>query len=231
MPTDTSDQQITLPVGADAANNPTAFTNFVADVEQRLLRRYTNEADRTARMLTVTENDVSTLATENRVDIYNGANHISLYERAVFGVGRLASTQTLTASSTTLQNITGMVVAMPTSGVFSFRGVFYYNVTTAADIKFAFTIPAGASIRWGGLGAATSGGAIGDGNWFTTTGGGNSLSFGGGGIGTVMMCIVEGEYFTGGIAGNLQLQAAQNTSEASVSTVVDGSRFEVWRHS
>lgn len=231
MPSDTPDQQITLPVGADAANNPTAFTNFVADVEQRLVRLYASIADRTARRASVQENEISALADVNRLEVWDGTNDISLYQRSIFGMGRLAADQTLTASSTVLQNVTGMVVAMPTVGTFSFRGVFYYDVAAAADIKFAFTVPAGVALRWGGVGAATGGGGTGDGQWGTAAASGTALAFGGGGVGTVLHCHVEGEYVAGGTAGNLQLQAAQNTGDASVSLVVARSRFEVWRQS
>mgnify|MGYP000288100603 CR=1 FL=1 len=93
MPTDTPDQQITTPVDADAADAPVGFLATVADVEPRLVRRYVDEADRTARMLSLTENAVSTLGTENRAEIYDGAAHVSLVTRAVYARSRVTATQ------------------------------------------------------------------------------------------------------------------------------------------
>lgn len=230
MPTDTPDQQITLPVGADAANNPTAFTNFVGDVEQRLVRLYANEADRTARRATVAENELSGLAAEDRVEVYNGSLDVSLYRRSLYAFLYKTASQTLTPSSTALQNVTELVVAMPTAGTFSFRGVIYYDATAAADIKFAFTIPAGVIFRWSGLGLVPGSTTTGDATFNTVTGSDTSISYGAAGAGNVNMCQIEGEYVAGGTAGNLQFRAAQNAAEASNTIVVARSRLEIWRH-
>lgn len=230
MPTDTSDQQITMPTDPDSADNPVAFVNAVADIETRLVRRYINEADRTARMLSVSENAISALATENRMDVYDGTNHISLYPRGLFAMPYKTTNQTLTSNSTGHQDVTQLVAAMPAAGTFSFRGVIYYDTSTVADIKFAFTVPAGALLRWGGLGVVPGGGPTGDGSFSTVTVSDTSTPFGGGGAGTVLFCQIEGEYVGGGTAGNLQLRAAQNTAEVSNTIVIARSRLEIWRH-
>jgi len=229
MPTDTTDQQITIPIGADAADNPVAFTNNVADVEQRLVRRYTDLADRTARMAVLTENDLSTLATEDRVEVYNGTNHISLYRRALFAAPRVTVNQTLTASSTALQNVTALVAAMPTAGTFDIRGVIYYSATTVADIKFAFLLPAAATIVWNGPGIIPGAGGTGDFTATASVASDSAIGFGGNGAGTIQAVQIEGTYVAGGTAGNLQFRAAQNTSEASATVVHVNSRIEIWR--
>jgi hypothetical protein len=230
MPTDTSDQQITMPVDADAADNPVAFVNNVADVEPRLVRRYTDTADRTARMASLSENAVSTLATENRAEIYDGANHVSLYTRSLFAMLYKTANQTMNASDTTLQNVTSLVAAMPTTGTFSFRGIIYYDAVTAGDIKFGFTVPAGASLRWNGMGIVTGSSATGDATFTTITGSGGFTSYGGGGAGVVLCCQIEGEYAAGGTAGNLQFQAAQSVSDVTAPIIIARSRLEIWRH-
>lgn len=230
MPTDTPDQQITMPVGPDAADNPVAFVNEVADIEPRLVRRYTNEADRTARMLSLTENAISTLATENRADIYDGSNHVSLYTRSLFAMLYKSANQILTPSSTAFQNVTDLVAAMPTAGTFSFRGIIYYDSGTTPDIKFAFTIPAAATLRWNGNGPATGGGTTGDATFNVATASDGPIPFGGAGVGTMLICQIEGEYVAGGTAGNLQFRAAQQVSDPSNTTVFARSRLEVWRH-
>lgn len=228
MPTVTPDQGLSLPIDPDAADNPVAFINFVAGVEPRLVRLYTNEADRTARQLVVAENELSGLATENRVEVYNGTANISLHTRAVHTTTRIAADQVLTASSTVLQNVTNMVAALPATvgAIFAWRGHVFYDATTTADIKFAFTIPAGATMRWG-----TSGLGPGGTNpiYTSVTGSGTAISLGALGIGTVLWMPFSGEVTMAAAAGNLQMQAAQNTSDASVTTVFARSFMEVWR--
>ena len=233
MPTVTPDQGLSLPIGADVADNPVAFTNFVAGVEQRLVRLYTNEADRTARQLVAAENELSGLAAENRVEVHNGTTNISLYTRSLYAQLRKSADQVLTPSNTTLQNITDLSVAVPgvVGANFMFRGKIFYEASATADIKFAFTFPVtgGASMRWGAIGPATSGGASGDGTFETRTGSGSAIAYGGGGVGTFLMAIIEGEITMGTNAGTLQFQAAQNTSDASTTTLAIRSSLQVWR--
>lgn len=231
MPVNTLDQQITMPIGADAADNPVAFVNMVADVEARLVRNYTDTADRTARQLSVSENQISTLATENRVEIYDGTNNISLYPRTMFAYLRTASNQTLTPSSTALQNVTTLVAAMPTAGNFSFRSTIWYSSATAADIKLAYAIPAGATLLWNGLGVVIASGTTGDATFSTLAASDASVSYGGAGVGVILCCRIEGVYVAGGTAGNLQLRAAQSTADASNTVIHQHSRMEVWRSS
>lgn len=230
MPSDTPDQQITLPVGADVADNPVAFTNFVADVEQRLVRLYASEADRAARRASVAENQLSGLADVDRIEVTTGTADISLYRRSLYAFMYKTANQTLTPSSTGHQNVTELVAAVPAAGTFSFRGVLYYDTSAVADIKFAFLTPAGATLRWNGNGVVTGSGSTGDSTFVTVTVSDTSLAFGGGGAGVVLACQIEGEYVAGGTAGSLQLRAAQNTSEASSTIVIARSRLELWRH-
>lgn len=230
MPANTPDQQITLPIGVDPASNPVAFTNFVADVEQKLVRQYADDADRTARQLVVAENDISGLLAEERLDVYDATNNISLYTRSLFRTVRVAPDQLLTISSTALQNITNLVVPMPTLGTYNFRGVFFYDSSTTADIKFAVNAPVGVGLRWSVTGlAAAAGGATGDFTSLSTAVVGTALAIGGAGVGTVVSASFEGSFSMGGAAGNFQLQAAQNTVDATQSTIRASSILEVWR--
>lgn len=226
MPTVTPDQGLSLPVGADVADNPAAFTNFVAGTEVRLVRLYTNEADRTARMLVVAENELSGLAAEDRIDVYNGAAHVSLYRRTMFSQIRLTADQALTPSSTVLQNVTNMVVALPTAGTFRWRSTMFYDASTTADFKFAYTIPAAATMRWGISALGTAGTTP---SYTTATASAAALSIGALGVGTVTMARMEGDITMGGTAGNLQMQAAQNTSDATNVNIFSRSYLEIWR--
>ena len=228
MPLLTPDQGLSLPVDADAADNPVAFTNFVAGAEQRLVRLYTNEADRTARMLVVAENELSGLAAEDRIEVYSGAVHISLYRRTLYAQIRMSAAQGLTPSSTVLQNVTAMVVALPTAGTYRWRSTVFYDASTTADFKIAYTIPAGATMRWGMSALATSGSAP---TYSTTTVSGTAISIGALGVGTGAMARMEGDISMGGTAGNLQMQAAQNTTDATAVNVLERSYLEIWRMS
>jgi len=229
MPTDTSDQQITMPVGADSADNPVAFVNCVGDIESRLVRQYTDVADRTARMLVLAENAISGLATENRLDAYDGANHISLYSRSLFALARSTADQNLTLSSTTLQNVTSLVAAMPTAGTFGFRCMVWYSSSTTADIKLAFAVPAGATIRWTGVGMVSGASTSGDVNFTTPVASDATAAYGANGVGSIIGIQLEGIYVAGGTAGNLQMRAAQNAVDATQSVIHAHTRMEVWR--
>lgn len=231
MTANTPDQQITYPTDPDTADNPVAFTNMLTDVEPRLVRAYTDAADRTTRMLVLAENDISTLGTEERVEVYDGTNHVSLYTRSLYAMERLSADQLLTMSSTTLQDITGMTFTLPAVAdqVYGWRQTIFFDSSSTADFKIAYTIPAGVTMRWGAVGPATGAGGTGDVNWVTVTASGSSLSYGGNAVGTVSIMVVEGELTTSATGGALQLQAAQANSEATQSTVRASTRLEAWR--
>jgi hypothetical protein len=232
VPTNTPDQQLSLPVLADAANNPTAFTNFVAGVEQRLVRLYTSEADRTARMLTVSENELSGLAAEDRVEIYTGTTQISLYPR-VFHTYKFRTVDSAAVNnSTVLVNDSVLFAPLPTTGRFQFEFTLFYDASTTADFKIAFTWPAAALTRWGVHAASTTvSGGVGPGVWGTAVASGTAITIGGSGTGTanVLMATVKGTTLMGGTAGNLQLQYAQATADPSDSFIRSDSRMMVWR--
>ena len=77
MSTVTPDQGIVIPIGTDAADNPQAFIDQTAGVESRLVLRYTNLADRTARHTAPVEGQITDLAAESRMDAYDGDGYFS----------------------------------------------------------------------------------------------------------------------------------------------------------
>lgn len=232
MPTDTPDQQITRPVDADTADNPVAFTNMLADVEPRLVRRYTNEADRTARMTAVSEGDVSHLAAEDRTEVYTGTTHVSLFTRSVWAEKVRTTDAAAINNSTVLVNDATLVVALPTAGRFHFDLLLFYDASTTADIKVAFTIPAGASIRWAGVGGNnTLAAGSAPGMWLAANASGTSVTFGANGTTAANMVamMAKGAVVMGGTAGNLQLQYAQATADPTDLIVRSSSRLTLWR--
>lgn len=232
MPTNTPDQGIPLPIDADTADNPVAFVNDTAVVEPRLVRRYLTLADRTARMVSLSENDFSTLLAEDRAEIYDGANHISLYTRALFAAKFRTTDATPVNNSVALVSDSTLLVALPTAGRYQFECVLFYDSSTAADFKAAFTIPAGATMRWGGQGPSTSvASGVGTAVFTTTTVSGTAVVYGGSGVGTAnaMLLVIKGAVLMGGTAGNLQLQYAQSVADPTDTIVRTHSRLLCWR--
>src|SRR3990172_1256676 len=226
MSTNTPDQQIPRPVGADLADNPLAFTDMLADIETRLVLKYTNEADRTARHTAPLEGDATDLAAEDRRDVYTGAAYISDFTRGLYSKLRLNVSNPAYNADILLDDVVGMAVALPATGIFQWESVVFYDSATAADIQFAYTMPAGATMLWGihGL-ASTAAAAVGDLQAATSSVSGTPLVAGGAGVGTIVMALIEGEITMGGTAGNLQLQAAQGTSSATNTTIRDPTRM------
>lgn len=234
MVANSANQGIPEQQGADPANLPNAQVSWDGVMENRLFQRYTSEADRTARNPTPNENEVSALAAEDRVDIWNTANWISLFHRSVSTEVEVLADQTLTASSTTLQNVTALVAPVPTAGTFRFELDFYIDATTTSDCRLAFTWPAGVTnARWGAIGPATTITAgVGDGVFGPVqTASAGFIAFGTSGTGTANTVYIHasGRLVMGGTAGNLQVQACQNTSDATAIVVRIGSLLRVWR--
>lgn len=232
MPSPTTDQQITLPIGVDSADNPVAFINQVTGVEPRLVRTYTNEADRTARMLSLVENNISGLAAEDRLDVWSGTTHLSLTSRALFANKFRTTDATAVNNSTVLVNDPVLFATLPTAGRFQFDLTLFYDSSTTADFKVAFTIPAAAVTRWGGVGPSTAVAAgVGTGQFSVAIGSGTAITYGGSGVGTgnTVAVMVRGNVLMGGTAGNLQLQYAQQAADPTDSIVRAHSRLQVWR--
>jgi hypothetical protein len=227
MPTNTPDQALTIPVGTDTADNPQAFLDFSADVIPRLVLKYTDAANRTATHTAPTENDVTALSTENRVDIYNGANYISLATRANHATMLSTASQNLTLSSTVFQNITGFSFDVEAGRNYIAKGTLIYSSSTVADIKFTVTAPAVTAIRHGGVGLATATAGIeGDMRQSFSNSAGSSNAFGGAGVG-VVLSVEYLVHILPSANGTVQFQAAQNAVDATQSVVHSGSFIEV----
>jgi hypothetical protein len=233
MPIIDPDQGVPLPTGTDLADNPAAFSNFYTPVLSRQNNRYTDEANRTALHPANIDGEESYLTATNRKERNTGAAWISSFVSSNFTYARKAADQTVN-NSTVLVNVTDLVSPLPVAGMFGFRVVLFHDSATAADIKFAFTWPAGASARWGVQGIAVgAAGTTGDGQFGTATVSGASVAVGGAGVGSAntLLSIIEGGITMGGTAGNLQLQFAQQTADLSDAIIRFRSRIIVWRES
>jgi hypothetical protein len=98
------------------------------------------------------------------------------------------------------------------------------------DTKFGFTVPAGCTMQWGGLvgngltAVPGFGGTTTANSPLALKGAGETISVGSfnGVMGIALTAIV----FGGGNAGNVQLQCAQNLSDAGALKVLKGSVME-----
>lgn len=231
MSTNTPDQQITLPVGTDLADNPQAFTDMIADVETRLVLKYTTVADRTARHTAPIENDLTGLSTENRYDVYDGANYVSLASRGYHFYVRRTADGTPVNNSTVLVSDPVLVGSLTTGGTYQWEAGIFYDSSTTADIKFAFTTPtfAAGNMRWMGMGLATTAATNeGDVRIATVNVSGTATQFGGIGVGTQIFARLEG-FIVATSTANLQLQMAQQNLDATNTTIRNGSYLRAWR--
>jgi hypothetical protein len=233
MSTNTPDQQVTIPSGTDLANNPLAFTDMIADVETRLVLKYTDVADRTARHTAPVENDLTGLATENRYDVYNGAAYVSLGARSNHFFVRRTSDGTpgsgAVNNNIVLQNEPVLLGAVDTGATYMWEAGIFYDSSTTADIRIAFTTPTFSAMRWAATGLATTAATNeGDVKIVTVNASGTSTSLGGIGVGTIIFAKIEG-YIVTTAAGNIQFQFAQHNLDATQTTIRNGSYLRAWR--
>jgi|SRR5215469_7841692 len=116
-------------------------------------------------------------------------------------------------NTTTMTNDPDLVLPVAASSTYHINGLILYDGPTAgaSDLKSTFTIPAGASGMYFALRQGLGGGFAGNqsNNW-TDTVTSNTIA-----VGTIMNLSVKGILVVGGTAGNLTLQWAQNTANAT----------------
>lgn len=133
-------------------------------------------------------------------------------------------------SSTTLQNDDQLKYPLLANLTYVFNLLAFYEGSTTGDIKFAFTVPTGATLEWASLRA---GGSLASASFGTTTEdvlGSGTVAFGGAnGAGTRLPFQARGIVVMGSTAGDLQFQWAQTTSDAVATTVFARSFLQVQR--
>lgn len=224
-----TNQGIPLQQPADPSNLPGAQVAWDGVMENRLVQRYANEADRLARNPAPNTGEYSYLIAEARLEVFNGVNWISAHTRGLFQNVRRTTDIAPIVSSVALQNDTVLVTVLPNvTGIFRFRDYILYSSSQTADFKVAYTFPGTA--WWGSNGLAVGAVATtGDGQFAVTRVSGTSSPFGGAAVGTQLLIIIDGEVTLAGVGGNLQLQYAQQVVDATNTVVHNGSSREVWR--
>lgn len=212
-PVNLPDQNWTVPIGADAADNPLAFVDFAADVQQTVVLRYPNTATRDAFNGSRVAGDVSFTAGNTWYERWTGSKWLPCTAINVFK----ANNQTVN-NSTVLVNDTELVLPLPAaSSRYGFQFNLRYSTNTTADIALSFSGPAGATITFGGAGPDTSAANVFNAaSNYSDTIAPASLFFGGGATGNIS---VQGSVETAAATGSLTLRFAQAIANASNTTI------------
>lgn len=231
MSTTTADQQITIPVGGDLADVVAATQNAVLGLEQRTNLRYTNFGDRAARHTVPVEGECSDLASEDRADSYNGSNWISRTVRGFYAWKLRTTNAAAINNSTVLVADSTLTVALGEANrTYRFGVRLYYDGSTAGDLKFTVVFPAGTTLsKWAVISAdKTTATSV-----FrqVVTASGTTASVAAAGVGTNTFVDFEGVITLGATTGNLQVQYAQDTADATNLTIQAGSELWVLTHS
>lgn len=136
------------------------------------------------------------------------------------------SSQAITNSST-LTNDGALFLSLQANATYVFVCMLAYNGGTQAssDLKFGWTYPSGTTMAYS-LAGRTTGGAATTAFWENQTA---VPVIGTNGTGTNYTALLVGTIVTGGTPGILQFQWAQNTSNATATTVLAGSVLAAWQ--
>jgi hypothetical protein len=124
-------------------------------------------------------------------------------------------------ANTTLGDVTGLSFSVAANETWVFRVVMYEVSATAADWKVAVTGPAAATANFAMHSSMDTPGAA------RTTSYSTGMAVGGSAVDDVM--VMEGIIINGANAGTVQIQAAQNSSDASNSIIYANSFLVAWR--
>lgn len=135
--------------------------------------------------------------------------------------------QSLATSSTVMQNVTNLVFAIGANEMWSIQGILLINAANATmDFKIGFTVPASTTMLWGNHSAAGTGSVA---ALDTASSRDAALTESStqafGSIAGSFIHVFYAVVFASSTAGNVQLQMAQNTSNASVLKVLKGSHL------
>lgn len=137
------------------------------------------------------------------------------------------STESIT-SSTTLQNDDELLLPVEASAQYILGGMIRYQASSAGDLKLAWSYPTGATMNWvpHGIGSAetTLVGQI-----LTQSQTISSQPTLGGPAGLTSIARLTGHLIVSTTAGNLQLQWAQGTSDATATSILSGSHLRLER--
>ena len=118
--------------------------------------------------------------------------------------------------------------AVAANEVWAFDGYLLVTGALSGDIKLAFTVPSGATLRWSGIGDDIVDGNGSETNWAVIGTSGASAGYA---IQTTETYIrVRGTVVNGATAGSVQLQWAQNTSNVTATQVLVNSTLQASKY-
>lgn len=143
-------------------------------------------------------------------------------------IRRKTSDETVT-SSTTLQDDNDLTIPVAASEVWVGRVVVFYDAVTAADISLSIDVPSGATLAFSvaGPGATASGDP--DVSRFRMRNTAGAFGLGGLGAGTIAVGTIEFYVANSTTPGNIKLQWAQASSNATGTVVKIGSHLTAHR--
>lgn len=216
MPVNSANQGIPEQQGTDPANLPSAQVSWDGVMENRLVQRYASIADRTARRPAPNENELSTLADVDRVEVYNSAAWISLARRGYHLYVARTADATPVNNSITLVSDSVMTTTLASGLTYHYEGELIYDASTVADIRIATLWPAVTAGRFNAFGhdptTTTSFKSA------SVTASDSPISFGGTGVGTINVIRFSG-YLTTSASGTFAVRYAQQNLEATNLTV------------
>lgn len=220
MPTNLPDQGWTIPAPADLANNPLAFTDFAADVQATVVLRYPNTATRDAFNGGRVAGDISFTTGNTWYDRWTGTKWLPIMPLTTI----LAAPQIVNNSTAFVA--TALSITLPAiSATWTIEAWLYHASSTTADIKFTFAAPGGgATLVWGQVGLATTA-TTNTGDMTNDASGTPTTAISAAGIGTAdfINTLLTGQITTVGVASTVQVQFAQNTLDATNTTLFTNS--------
>lgn len=147
--------------------------------------------------------------------------------RPVVRAAALTSDFAATQSNTTLEDVTGLRLAVAANEILTFQMFLFWSGNSTADMKYGFSVPASATMNWGPVNVVLVDDSI-----FPTVGANATESTvqTSGANTTIAAAFVNGVLINSSTAGYLQVQVAQNVSTAADLTIKTGSilRGEIW---
>lgn len=128
-------------------------------------------------------------------------------------------------NSTTFVNDTHLRLPIAAGQSLVIQGGVFVKGSSTPDVKFTFSVPVGASTKFGFVGGATSGTG---GQWFAKDTAGASLAIAGSTTEYNMVMVYAFVTNPSGAAGEVVLQWAQNVADPTDTTVYAGS-WLTWR--
>lgn len=126
-------------------------------------------------------------------------------------------------TGTTLVNVTQLVLTPSVSKTYDIDGVIYYTAGATGDIRLAFTFPTGATLYLGGTSYGATGNLVQFSSWLAAVSGTYNRFEGA----TAAPIFLSGTLVMGSTSGNFQTQFAQDTANATNTSILNGSKLRL----